>query len=689
MLRHTFQHISGITARREREFWSSGVLDWATLAKNSDPQSALFNDSSVIGKIPAELARSSDALSAGDVAYFGTRLDRREHFRIALSFPTETLFLDIETTGLSRYYDHITVIGWSLGEEYGFFVKGQSIEGFRAAVCSAKAIVTFNGSLFDVPFIRQEYPDINLPEIHIDLRFLAKRVEITGGQKKIERMLELARPPELDGILGESAPTLWSDYVRGDLDALDILLRYNAADISGMKYIMDEVITRILNSQGFPKNEIPIPKFAVYHDSESKYRLDGAIAASLRPWPERLTTKVRLDDLGLSTRDQGRAVVGIDLTGSEVRPSGWCLLKGNEATTARVSTDDELISKSIACRPNLISIDSPLSLPTGRVSAFDSDPGRNEYGIMRFCERQLKRRGVNVYPALLPSMQRLTDRGIRLAKRFRELGYPVIESYPGAAQDIIGIPRKQKGLSYLRRSLSEFGLSGDFVINNDISHDELDAITSALVGLFFWANKIERLGPDPLGEEALFIPDLKVDATSRRRRLIMGLSGGLGAGKTTASRRLESLGFTYCRYSQVIEKLVSERKLKIDRSDLQAEGQRVHVEMGQRWLGRELIRLIAAERLVVIDGLRFPDDHAFLTEIFGARFVHVNIVADRSNRKSRYESREGADFEQAEAHPVEGRADALRQLASVQLNNDGSIQDLYNSLDLIIAQSRE
>ena len=68
---------------------------------------------------------------------------------------------------------------------------------------------------------------------------------------------------------------------------------------------------------------------------------------------------------------------------------------------------------------------------------------------MRECERMLKRRGINVYPCLIPSMQKLTRRGIDLAEKFRKLGIPVIESYPGAAQDIVGIPRKRAGLKYL------------------------------------------------------------------------------------------------------------------------------------------------------------------------------------------------------------------------------------------------
>ena len=61
--------------------------------------------------------------------------------------------------------------------------------------------------------------------------------------------------------------------------------------------------------------------------------------------------------------------------------------------------------------------------------------------------------GIGVFPCLIPSMVNLTMRGIRLAKAFEEKGVSVIESYPGAAQDILGIPRKQRGIHLLRESL--------------------------------------------------------------------------------------------------------------------------------------------------------------------------------------------------------------------------------------------
>ena len=128
-----------------------------------------------------------------------------------------------------------------------------------------------------------------------------------------------------------------------------------------------------------------------------------------------------------------KKVIGIDLTGAEKRASGIALLWENgQVRTKRLKTDEEIVAEVLAAKPDLISIDSPLSLP--------EDPTK----IYRECELTLKRRGIGVYWCLLPSMKALTMRGIALAARLRDEGFKVIESYPGAAQDILGTPGKAR-----------------------------------------------------------------------------------------------------------------------------------------------------------------------------------------------------------------------------------------------------
>ena len=88
-----------------------------------------------------------------------------------------------------------------------------------------------------------------------------------------------------------------------------------------------------------------------------------------------------------------------------------------------------------------------------------------------------------------------------MKKVFEAESLKVIESYPGSIQDILGMPRKQAGVEKLRRALVDYGVKGD--INKDeITHDELDSITSALVGKMFLEENYLAIG-DP--EEGLMI----------------------------------------------------------------------------------------------------------------------------------------------------------------------------------------
>jgi predicted nuclease with RNAse H fold len=80
----------------------------------------------------------------------------------------------------------------------------------------------------------------------------------------------------------------------------------------------------------------------------------------------------------------------------------------------------------------------------------------------------------------------------------------VIEVYPGAAQDIWNIVRKQDGLPKLRKGLEKLGVKG---LNKKMGGDELDAITAALVGQLFLRGKAEVLGNFKRG--AIVIPHTK------------------------------------------------------------------------------------------------------------------------------------------------------------------------------------
>jgi predicted nuclease with RNAse H fold len=179
-------------------------------------------------------------------------------------------------------------------------------------------------------------------------------------------------------------------------------------------------------------------------------------------------------------------VVGLDLAGSPKRPTGFCLLRGAEAETSDLFTDDEILDAVRRAAPSLVAIDAPLNLPPGRTSIHE----RND-SHYRVCDLELRKRGIPFFPITLGPMRSLTERGIRLRRELDAMNIRVIEMYPGGAQDVWRIPRVHRDRAGLRRGLARLGLKD---LRRGASDHELDAATGALVGRDFLAGKAEVYG---------------------------------------------------------------------------------------------------------------------------------------------------------------------------------------------------
>ena len=187
-------------------------------------------------------------------------------------------------------------------------------------------------------------------------------------------------------------------------------------------------------------------------------------------------------------------VVGVDLAGSPRRPTGLCVLRGLQARTRVAFPDEEILSTIDQTQPDLVPIDAPLSLPAGRATIDDRSGAH-----FRECDLELRRRGIRFFPITLGPMRMLTERGLALRAKIEELGYRVIECYPGGAQDVWGLPRQHRDRQGLRRGLERLGVKG---LTEAMTGDELDAVTAALVGRWFLLGHGEMLG----GECGIMMP---------------------------------------------------------------------------------------------------------------------------------------------------------------------------------------
>jgi uncharacterized protein YprB with RNaseH-like and TPR domain len=251
MIERTFVHLSGIGEHTERRLWLAGIGDWAAFRTQgalpgiSRPRKALYD---------ADLSIAEDRLQRGDVRYFAAALKARDQWRLFERFRSRAVCLDIETTGMGGA--DITVVGLYGNETMTTLIQGDSLSEERLASELARydVLITFFGSVFDVPCLRARYPRLRLDHAHVDLCFVAKRLGITGGLKRIEREAGIERPADLAGLDGWDAVRLWQLWRRGDAAALDRLIAYNAADTRNLAVLADSLCPALAERYGIGGN---------------------------------------------------------------------------------------------------------------------------------------------------------------------------------------------------------------------------------------------------------------------------------------------------------------------------------------------------------------------------------------------------------------------------------------------------
>jgi len=221
MLKNTFCHI--VSENKEMELWRNNLLHWDEISEAHPLHSSIFE--------------SKKALEQNNHTFFLENLPVKQHWRAYREIPC--CFLDIETTGLSKEYNNVTVIGVYDGKESKLFVQGKNLQDFPQELAKYGLIITFNGKCFDVPFLKAKFPEVDFEKLHVDLRYILRELGYSGGLKRIERELGVNREAELQEVDGFEAVRLWHKYKRGDEEALRLLLKYNQADIENLKFLMD------------------------------------------------------------------------------------------------------------------------------------------------------------------------------------------------------------------------------------------------------------------------------------------------------------------------------------------------------------------------------------------------------------------------------------------------------------------
>ena len=127
--------------------------------------------------------------------------------------------------------------------------------------------------------------------------------------------------------------------------------------------------------------------------------------------------------------------------------------------------------------PSIVAIDAPLTFP--------------KQGMLRQADRQMYKLGYPVFPPLFRSMQKLTERGVKISEILRLKGLEVIEVHPASSRKALSMPTKD--WRKIQAVFRHIGLRGEHE-KRVLTRHEIDAVTAALTGLLYLEGKTRLVG---------------------------------------------------------------------------------------------------------------------------------------------------------------------------------------------------
>lgn len=172
----------------------------------------------------------------------------------------ESIFIDIETTGLSRTYSNIISITVLLFENdtykiYQIFCQykvdqPQALKYLKDLIKSKTYIITYNGNSFDIPFLSEkaEQNNINIDFdslIKIDLYNYIKKFKnniqtVDLKLKTVEKYFDIERN---DTLSGKDVLTLYEAYqLEPRKEFSYLILKHNYEDVYNLPFVMNNII---------------------------------------------------------------------------------------------------------------------------------------------------------------------------------------------------------------------------------------------------------------------------------------------------------------------------------------------------------------------------------------------------------------------------------------------------------------
>ncbi|WP_422487350.1 ribonuclease H-like domain-containing protein [Gudongella sp. DL1XJH-153] len=165
-------------------------------------------------------------------------------------------FFDIETTGLSRDYHNVYLIGllfnnktnnsWTLIQLFADYIEEEEriLLEFVDRVKDFQKLVSYNGDSFDIPFVKKRlhkyghnWENVESVDLYKYLRENKSLIDIPNLKlKTVEKYLGIER---IDFLTGKECINLYKSYVNNNSDhLLKAILQHNYDDLQYMPHLL-------------------------------------------------------------------------------------------------------------------------------------------------------------------------------------------------------------------------------------------------------------------------------------------------------------------------------------------------------------------------------------------------------------------------------------------------------------------
>ncbi len=251
MILNTFLFLEKISKRKEQTIWNQHIKDWSTFLNNKTIRGIAPKTKSYYDR---QLKQAQQAIKEDNSSFFLNKLPLKETWRLYNYFKDQAGYLDIEINSSGK----VILVGIHDGNNNtNFFIHGANLEtsSLEKELQKYKLLITFNGAAFDLPKLKKQL-HLNLTIPHIDLKPLCLKLNLNGGLKEIEHILNLKRPSHLYG----NPVDLWKAFhASKDQEYLELLLDYNREDCENLQRIMDYCYTHLSSSLTKNLNMTPTP----------------------------------------------------------------------------------------------------------------------------------------------------------------------------------------------------------------------------------------------------------------------------------------------------------------------------------------------------------------------------------------------------------------------------------------------